>query len=105
MFPLAGNWLASELTQKQFCNNHQMPAHILAYWVDTANPHLLNLLQTKKKLPLVRIVKSYSYKKRYFCHCFGKLSCRTVFPMFALTASQRFFSLQRLGICEKALLR
>jgi hypothetical protein len=33
MFPLVENWLKSGLTQKQFCINHQLPVHILAYWV------------------------------------------------------------------------
>jgi hypothetical protein len=33
MFPLVESWLKSRLTQKQFCATHQMPAHILAYWV------------------------------------------------------------------------
>ncbi len=33
MFPLVEGWLASGLTQKQFCATHQMPVHILAYWV------------------------------------------------------------------------
>ncbi len=33
MFPLVEEWLASGLTQKQFCATHQMPVHILAYWV------------------------------------------------------------------------
>jgi len=33
MFPLVESWLQSGLTQKQFCINHQLPVHILAYWV------------------------------------------------------------------------
>lgn len=33
MFPLVQAWLASGLTQKQFCLDRQMPVHILAYWV------------------------------------------------------------------------
>jgi hypothetical protein len=33
MFPLVEAWLASGLTQKQFCINHRLPVHILAYWV------------------------------------------------------------------------
>jgi hypothetical protein len=33
MFPLVEGWLSSGLTQKQFCATHQMPVHILAYWV------------------------------------------------------------------------
>ncbi len=33
MFPLVQAWLASGLTQKQFCLDHQMPVHLLAYWV------------------------------------------------------------------------
>jgi hypothetical protein len=33
MFPLVEGWLSSGQTQKQFCTIHQMPVHILAYWV------------------------------------------------------------------------
>lgn len=33
MFPLVKSWLESGLTQKQFCATHQLPIHILAYWV------------------------------------------------------------------------
>jgi hypothetical protein len=33
MFPLVKGWLESGLTQKQFSVTHQMPVHILAYWV------------------------------------------------------------------------
>lgn len=33
MFPLVEGWLESGLTQKQFCAIHQLPLHILAYWV------------------------------------------------------------------------
>jgi hypothetical protein len=33
MFPLVESWLASGLTQKQFCTTHQLPVHILVYWV------------------------------------------------------------------------
>ncbi len=33
MFPLVESWLKSGLSQKQFCLEHQMPVHILAYWV------------------------------------------------------------------------
>lgn len=42
MFPLVEGWLASGLTQKQFCLNHQLPVHILVYWVGRyhkAQPH------------------------------------------------------------------
>jgi len=33
MFPLVKGWLESGLTQRQFCTTHQLPVHILAYWV------------------------------------------------------------------------
>jgi hypothetical protein len=33
MFPLVEGWLQSGLTQKQFCTTHQLPVHMLAYWV------------------------------------------------------------------------
>lgn len=33
MFPLVEAWLESGLTQKQFCSNHELPVHILVYWV------------------------------------------------------------------------
>jgi transposase len=42
MFPLVEGWLKSGLTQKQFCTTHQVPIHILAYWVGRyrkAHPH------------------------------------------------------------------
>ena len=33
MFPLVENWIESKLTQKQFSEQHQLPAHILPYWI------------------------------------------------------------------------
>lgn len=42
MFPLVKSWLESGLTQKQFCHTHQLPVHILVYWVGRyrkAKPH------------------------------------------------------------------
>lgn len=42
MFPLVEGWLGSGLTQKQFCTTHQLPVHMLAYWVGRyrkAHPH------------------------------------------------------------------
>jgi len=33
MFPLVEEWLASGLTQKQYCLDHGLPVHILVYWV------------------------------------------------------------------------
>ncbi len=42
MFPLVENWLASGLTQKQYCLDHGLPVHILVYWVGRyrkAQPH------------------------------------------------------------------
>jgi hypothetical protein len=33
MSPLVKSWLASGMTQKQFCSNHELPVHILVYLV------------------------------------------------------------------------
>jgi hypothetical protein len=33
MFPLVENWQKSGLTQKEFSQKHELPLHILPYWV------------------------------------------------------------------------
>ena len=33
MFPLVESWQKSGLTQKEFSHRHQLPLHILPYWV------------------------------------------------------------------------
>ena len=33
MFPVVEDWLQSGLTQKEYSQRHQLPLHILPYWV------------------------------------------------------------------------
>lgn len=33
MFPIVEDWLQSGLTQKEYSKRHQLPIHILPYWV------------------------------------------------------------------------
>ncbi len=33
MFPLVESWLESGLTQKEFSQKQQIPAHVLVYWI------------------------------------------------------------------------
>lgn len=33
MFPLVESWLQSGLTQQAFSRKHQLPVHVLVYWV------------------------------------------------------------------------
>jgi hypothetical protein len=33
MFPLIESWLKSKLSQKEFSQKHQLPFHILPYWI------------------------------------------------------------------------
>ena len=33
MFPLIRSWEASSLSQKQFCNEHELKPHIFWYWL------------------------------------------------------------------------
>lgn len=33
MFPIVEDWLQSGLTQKAYSQQHQLPAHVLPYWV------------------------------------------------------------------------
>lgn len=33
MFPLVESWLSSGLTQKEFSRQHQIPDHVLVYWI------------------------------------------------------------------------
>lgn len=33
MFPVVEDWLQSGLTQKEYSERHQLPVHVLPYWV------------------------------------------------------------------------